>query len=126
METFEEELEKHCPYCGRKDMREIIGYYLGDDDDYIKKEFKCPKCGRTVWYSRRRSVYKPLEELKSERLKIVLNLNALYSKYCDLDMTMAPIKELKAVKERIKELNKELDKLDKKINKVRRERKENE
>lgn len=121
-----EEFERQCPFCGN-DMRELVANYPGDDDDYIRKEFKCQKCGQSVWVSSRRPVYKPLEELKAERGEIALKLNALYNKYYDLrDRTMSPTKEMGIVKERIKKLNKELDKLDKKINKVRRERKENE
>ena len=120
-----EEFERQCPFCGNG-MRERVADRLLDDD-YIRKEFQCQKCGQTVWVSSRRPVYKPLEELKAERGKIALKLNALYNKYYDLrDITTAPIKGVEIVKERIKKLNKELDKLDKKINKVRRERKENE
>lgn len=122
-----EEFERQCPFCGRKDMRELVANYPGDDDDYIRKEFKCQKCGQSVWVSSRRPVYKPLEELKAERGKIALKLNALYNKYYDLrDRTMSPTKEMGIVKEHINKLRKELDKLDKKINKVRRERNENE
>lgn len=121
-----EEFERQCPFCGNG-MRELVANYPGDDDDYIIKEFKCQKCGQSVWVSSRRPVYKPLEELKAKRGEIALKLNALYNKYYDLrDITTAPIKGVEIVKERIKKLNKELDKLDKKIYKVRRERKENE
>ena len=121
-----EEFERQCPFCGN-DMRELVANYPGDDDDYIRKEFKCQKCGQSVWVSSRRPVYKPLEELKAERGEIALKLNALYNKYYDLrDRTMSPTKEMGIVKELINKLRKELDKLDKKINKVRRERNENE
>ena len=121
-----EEFERQCPFCGN-DMRELVANYQGDDDDYIRKEFKCQKCCQSVWVSSRRPVYKPLEELKAERGEIALKLNALYNKYYDLrDRTMSPTKEMGIVKEHINKLRKELDKLDKKINKVRRERNENE
>lgn len=120
-----EEFERQCPFCG-KGMRERAADSLLDDD-FIIRTFQCQYCGRCVHVSSRRPVYKPLEELKAERGKIALKLNALYNKYYDLrDITTAPIKGVEIVKERIKKLNKELDKLDKKINKVRRERKENE
>lgn len=126
MKTREEPFERQCPFCG-KGMRERVANYPGDDDDYIRKEFKCQKCGQSVWVSSRRPVYKPLEELKAERGEIALKLNALYNKYYDLrDRTMYPTKEMGIVKEHINKLRKELDKLDKKIYKVRRERKENE
>ena len=121
-----EEFERQCPFCGN-DMRVLVANYPGDDDDYIRKVFKCQNCGFSVWVSCPRPVYKPLEELKAERREIVLKLNALYNKYYDLrDITMAPTKGMEIVKEHINRLRKELDKLDKKINKVRRERKENE
>ena len=121
-----EEFERQCPFCGN-DMRELVANYQGDDDDYIRKEFKCQKCGQSVWVSSRRPVYKPLEELKAERGEIALKLNALYNKYYDLrDRTMPPTKEMGIVKEHINKLSKELAKLDKKIDKVRLERKENE
>ena len=121
-----EEFERQCPFCGNG-MRERVANYPGDDDDYIRKEFKCQKCGQSVWVSSRRPVYKPLEELKDERGKIVLKLNALYNKYYDLrDRTMSQTKEMGIVKEHINKLRKELDKLDKKIYKIRLERKENE
>ena len=126
MGTFEDELKRQCPYCS-KGMCELVANYPGDDDDYIRKVFKCQNCGLSVWVSCPRPVYKPLEELKAERGEIALKLNALYNKYYDLrDITTAPIKGVEIVKEHIKKLNKELDKLDKKIDKVRRERKENE
>ena len=121
-----EEFERQCPFCGNG-MRERVANYPGDDDDYIRKEFKCQKCGQSVWVSSRRPVYKPLEELKDERGKIVLKLNDLYNKYYDLrDRTMSQTKEMGIVKEHINKLRKELDKLDKKIYKIRLERKENE
>ena len=120
-----EEFERQCPFCGNG-MRERCAIYPSDDD-YIRKEFKCTKCGHAVWVSSLSPVYKPLEELKAERGEIALKLNALYNKYYDLrDITTAPIKGVEIVKEHINKLRKELDKLDKKINKVRRERKENE
>lgn len=126
MGTFEDELKRQCPYCS-KGMCELVANYPGDDDDYIRKVFKCQNCGLAIWVSCPRPVYKPLEELKAERGEIALKLNALYNKYYDLrDITTAPIKGVEIVKERIEKLNKELDKLDKKIDKVRRERKENE
>ena len=126
MGTREEPFERQCPFCGSKDMRELVADRLLDDD-YIRKVFKCQNCGRTVWVSCPRPVYKHLEELKAERGKIALKLNALYNKYYDLrDRTMSPTKEMGIVKEHINKLRKDLDKLDKKINKVRRERKENE
>lgn len=85
------------------------------------------KVRSAVWVSSLRPVYKPLEELKAERGEIALKLNALYNKYYDLrDRTMSPTKEMGIVKEHINKLRKELDKLDKKINKVRLERNENE
>ena len=126
MGTFEDELKRQCPYCS-KGMCELVANYPGDDDDYIRKVFKCQNCGLAIWVSCPRPVYKPLEELKAERSEIALKLNALYNKYYDLrDITMAPTKGMEIVKEHINKLRKELDKLDKKINKVRRERKENE
>lgn len=126
MGTFEDELKRQCPFCS-KGMCELVANYPGDDDDYIRKVFKCQNCGHTIWVSCPRPVYKPLEELKAERSEIALKLNALYNKYYDLrDITMYPTKEMGIVKEHINKLRKELDKLDKKINKVRRERKENE
>ena len=122
-----EEFERQCPFCGRKDMRELVADSAPDDDDYIKKMFKCQKCGHAVWVYSLSPVYKPLEELKAKRGEIALKLNALYNKYYDLrDRTMSPTKEMGIVKEHINKLRKELDKLDKKINKVRRERNENE
>lgn len=121
-----EEFERECPFCGNG-MREFIANCPPYDDDYIKKEFKCQKCGQTVWVSSRRPVYKPLEELKAQRLEIALKLDALYDEYDDLrERTMYPTKEMGIVKEHINKLRKDLNKLDKKINKVRRERKENE
>lgn len=121
-----EEFERQCPFCGNG-MRERVANYPGDDDDYIRKEFKCQKCGQYVWVSCPRPVYKPLEELKAERGEIALKLNALYNKYYDLRVrTMYPTKKMGIVKEHINKLRKELDKLDKKIDKVRLERKENE
>lgn len=121
-----EEFGRQCPFCGN-DMRELVANYPGDDDDYIRKVFKCQKCGQSVWVSSRRPVYKPLEELKAERGEIALKLNALYNKYYDLrDRTMYPTKEMGIVKEHINKLRKELEKLDKKIKKVRLQRKENE
>ena len=126
MGTREEPFERQCPFCGRKDMRERGAIYPCDDD-YIRKEFKCTKCGHAVWVSSLSPVYKPLEELKAEWREIVLKLNDLYTKYYDLrDRTMSPTKEMGIVKEHINKLRKDLDKLNKKINKVRRERKENE
>lgn len=125
MGTREEPFERQCPFCGNG-MRERCAIYPCDDD-YIRKEFKCTKCGHAVWVSSLSPVYKPLEYLKAKRGEIALKLNALYNKYYDLrDITTAPIKGLEIVKERIKKLNKELDKLDKKIYKIRLERKENE
>lgn len=119
-----EKFEIQCPYCG-KGMLERVAVRL--DDDFIIGTFRCQNCGQAVWVSSRRPVYKPLEELKAERREIALKLNALYNKYYDLrDITTAPIKGVEIVKERIKKLNKELDKLDKKIYKIRLERKENE
>ena len=61
-----EEFERQCPFCG-KGMRELVANCLGDDDDYIIKEFKCQKCGQSVWVSCRRPVYKPLEDQQAER-----------------------------------------------------------
>ena len=125
MGTREEPFERQCPFCGNG-MRERCAIYPCDDD-YIRKEFKCTKCGHAVWVSSLIPVYKPLEDLKAKRGKIALKLNALYNKYYDLrDITTALIKGVEIVKERIKKLNKELDKLDKKIYKIRLERKENE
>lgn len=122
-----EEFERQCPFCGRKDMRELVADSAPDDDDYIKKVFKCQKCGHAVWVSSLSPVYKPLEELKAKRGEIALKLNALYNKYYDLrDRTMSPTKEMGIVKEHINKLRKDLDKLDKKIYKIRLERKENE
>ena len=120
-----EEFERQCPFCGNG-MRELVADRLVFDDFIIRK-FRCQNCYQAGWFSSRRPVYKPLEELKAERGEIALKLNALYNKYCDLrDITTAPIKGAEIVKERIEKLNKELDKLDKKIDKVRQERKENE
>lgn len=120
-----EEFERQCPYCG-KSMRECVANCLAFDD-FIIRTLQCQNCGGCVHVSSRRPVYKPLEKLKAERGGIALKLNALYNKYYDLrDIATAPIKGVEIVKERIKKLNKELDKLDKKINKVRLERKENE
>ena len=125
MGTREEPFERQCPFCGNG-MRERCAIYPCDDD-YIRKEFKCTKCGHAVWVSSLSPVYKPLEDLKAKRGEIALKLNALYNKYYDLrDRTMSPTKEMGIVKEHINKLRKELDKLDKKINKVRRERNENE
>lgn len=119
-----EEFEIQCPYCG-KGMLERVAIRL--DDDFIIGTFRCQNCGQAVWVSSRRPVYKPLEELKAKRMEIALKLNPLYNKYCDLrDVTMPPTKEMGIVKEHINKLRKELDKLDKKIDKVRLERKENE
>ena len=119
-----EEFEIQCPYCG-KGMLERVAVRL--DDDFIIGTFRCQNCGQAVWVSSRRPVYKPLEELKAKRMEIALKLNPLYNKYCDLrDVTMPPTKEMGIVKEHINKLRKELDKLDKKIDKVRLERKENE
>lgn len=119
-----EEFEIQCPYCG-KGMLERVAVRL--DDDFIIGTFRCQNCGQAVWVSSRRPVYKPLEELKAKRMEIALKLNPLYNKYCDLrDVTMPPTKEMGIVKEHINKLRKELEKLDKKIYKVRRERKENE
>lgn len=122
-ETFEEALERPCPFCERG-MCKLVADYPGDDDDnYTRKEFKCQNCGQTIWASYPRPVYKPLEELKAQRLEIVLKLDALYDEYDELrERTMYPTKEMWIVKEHINKLRKELDKLDKKINKVRRER----
>lgn len=126
MKTREEPFERQCPFCGSKDMRERVADRLLDDD-YIRKEFQCQKCGQTVWVSSRRPVYKPLEKLKAKQSEIVKKLNALYDEYYELrDRTMSPTKEMGIVKEHINKLREELDKLGKKINKVRRERKENE
>lgn len=126
MKTREEPFERQCPFCGSKDMRERVAKRLVDDD-FIFRMFRCQNCGEDVLVSSRRTVYKPLEELKAERGEIALKLNALYNKYYDLrDITTAPIKGVEIVKEQINKLSKELDKLDKKINEVRRERKENE
>ena len=119
-----EEFEIQCPYCG-KGMLERVAVRL--DDDFIIGTFRCQNCGQAVWVSSRRPVYKPLEELKAKRMEIALKLNPLYNKYCDLrDVTMPPTKEMGIVKEHINKLRKELDKLDKKIYKIRLERKENE
>ena len=118
-----EEFEIQCPYCG-KGMLERVAVRL--DDDFIIGTFRCQNCGQAVWVSSRRPVYKPLEELKAERREIALKLNALYNKCCLRDVTMSPTKEMGIVKEHINKLRKELEKLDKKINKVRLERKENE
>lgn len=119
-----EEFEIQCPYCG-KGMLERVAVRL--DDDFIIGTFRCQNCGQAVWVSSRRPVYKPLEELKAKRMEIALKLNPLYNKYCDLrDVTMPPTKEMGIVKEHINKLRKELDKLDKKIDKVRLQRKENE
>lgn len=120
-----EEFERQCPYCG-KSMRECVANRLAFDD-FIIRTLQCQNCGRCVHVSIRRPVYKPLEELKAERGEIALKLNALYNKYYDLrDRTMSPTKEMGIVKEHINKLSKELAKLDKKIDKVRLERKENE
>ncbi len=125
METREEPFERQCPYCG-KGIRERVAKRLVDDD-FIIRTFRCQNCGEDVLVSSRRPVYKPLEELKAERWEIALKLNALYNKYYDLrERTMYPTKEMGIVKEHINKLRKELVKLDKKIDKVRRERKENE
>ena len=119
-----EEFEIQCPYCG-KGMLERVAIRL--DDDFIIGTFRCQNCGQAVWVSSRRPVYKPLEELKAKRMEIALKLNPLYNKYCDLrDVTMPPTKEMGIVKEHINKLRKELEKLDKKIDKVRLERNENE
>ena len=119
-----EEFEIQCPYCG-KGMLERVAVRL--DDDFIIGTFRCQNCGQAVWVSSRRPVYKPLEELKAKRMEIALKLNPLYNKYCDLrDVTMPPTKEMGIVKEHINKLRKELEKLDKKIKKVRLQRKENE
>ena len=120
-----EEFERQCPFCGNG-MRELVADRLAFDD-FIIRTLQCQNCGGCVHVSSRRPVYKPLEELKAEWREIVLKLNALYNKYYDLrDRTMSPTKEMGIVKEHINKLRKELDKLDKKIYKVRRERKENE
>lgn len=125
MKTREEPFERQCPYCG-KGMRERPAKNW-ISDDYIVRTFECQACGGYVHVSYPRPVYKPLEELKAEWREIVLKLNALYNKYYDLrDRTMPPTKEMGIVKEHINKLRKELEKLDKKINKVRRERNENE
>ena len=119
-----EEFEIQCPYCG-KGMLERVAVRL--DDDFIIGTFRCQNCGQAVWVSSRRPVYKPLEELKAKRMEIALKLNPLYNKYYDLrDRTMSPTKEMGIVKEHINKLRKELEKLDKKIKKVRLQRKENE
>lgn len=120
-----EEFERECPYCG-KSMRECVANRLAFDD-FIIRTLQCQNCGGCVHVSSRRPVYKPLEELKAEWREIVLKLNALYNKYYDLrDRTMSPTKEMGIVKEHINKLRKELEKLDKKIKKVRLQRKENE
>ena len=120
-----EEFERQCPYCG-KSMRERVANRLAFDD-FIIRTLQCQNCGGCVHVSSRRPVYKPLEELKAEWREIVLKLNALYNKYYDLrDITTAPIKGVGIVKEHINKLRKELEKLDKKIKKVRLQRKENE
>ena len=120
-----EEFERHCPYCGNG-MRELVANRLAFDD-FIIRTLQCQNCGGCVHVSSRRPVYKPLEELKAEWRGIVLKLNALYNKYYDLrDRTMSPTKEMGIVKEHINKLRKELEKLDKKIKKVRLQRKENE
>ena len=119
-----EEFERQCPYCG-KIMRECVANRLAFDY-FIIRTLKCQNCGQDVWVSSRRPVYKPLEELKAERREIALKLNALYNKCCLRDVTMSQTKEMGIVKEHINKLRKELDKLDKKIDKVRLERKENE
>ena len=120
-----EEFERQCPYCG-KIMRECVANRLAFDD-FIIRTLQCQNCGGCVHVSSRRPVYKPLEELKAERGEIALKLNALYNKYYDLrDRTMSPTKEMGIVKEHINKLRKELEKLDKKIKKVRLQRKENE
>lgn len=120
-----EEFERQCPFCGNG-MRERVAKRIVDDD-FIIRTFRCQNCGGDVLVPSRRPVYKSLEELKAERGKIALKLNALYNKYYDLrDITTAPIKGVEIVKEHINKLRKELDKLDKKIDKVRLERKENE
>lgn len=127
MKTREEPFERQCPFCGRKDMREFIANCPPYDDDYIKKVFKCQKCGQTVWVSFPRPVYKPLEKLKAKQSEIVKKLNALYDEYYELrDLAIGPTKEMKIVEERFEKLRKEHVKLNKKIDKVRRERKENE
>lgn len=125
MKTREEPFERQCPYCG-KGMRERVVNRLAFDD-FIIRTLQCQNCGGCVHVSSRRPVYKPLEELKAEWREIVLKLNALYNKYYDLrDRTMPPTKEMGIVKEHINKLRKELEKLDKKIKKVRLQRKENE
>lgn len=122
-----EEFERQCPYCS-KGMCKLVADYPGEDNDnYTRKVFKCQNCGQTIWASYPRPVYEPLEDLKAKRGEIALKLNALYNKYYDLrDRTMSPTKEMGIVKEHINKLRKELDKLDKKIYKIRLERKENE
>ena len=120
-----EEFERQCPFCGNG-MRERVADRLAFDDFIIRK-FRCENCYQAGWFSSRRPVYKPLEELKAEWRGIVLKLNDLYNKYYDLrDRTMPPTKEMGIVKEHINKLRKELEKLDKKIKKVRLQRKENE
>lgn len=119
MET-REEFERQCPYCGSKDMREFIANCPPYDDDYIRKEFQCQKCGQTVWVSSRRPVYKPLEELKLKQFAIAMELNALNDE-C-FEQSKLRLETL----ERIEKLSKEHNKINKKIDKVRRERKENE
>lgn len=125
MKTREEPFERQCPYCGNG-MRECVANRLAFDD-FIIRTLQCQACGGYVRVSCPRPVYKPLEELKAEWREIVLKLNALYNKYYDLrDRTMPPTKEMGIVKEHINKLRKELEKLDKKIKKVRLQRKENE
>lgn len=119
MKTREEPFERQCPFCGKKDMRERVADRRLDDD-YIRKEFQCQKCGQTVWVSSRRPVYKPLEELKLKQFAIAMELNALNDE-C-FEQSKLRLETL----ERIEKLSKEHNKINKKINKVRRERNENE
>lgn len=116
-----EEFERQCPFCG-KGMRELVADYLGDDDDYIIKEFKCQKCG-SVWVSCRRPVYKPLEELKAERWEMEDKLDSAFTEFNrlwgSLNAENDVTKELKAVKAAIDDLWIKLEQLDDKINETR-------
>lgn len=126
MGTREEPFERQCPFCGRKNMRELVADSAPDDDDYIRKVFKCQNCGRTVWVSCPRPVYKPLEELKAKRWGLERKLYSAYEEFDrlwdSLNAENDVTKELKAVKAAIDDLWLKLEKLDDKINETRRMR----
>lgn len=113
-----EEFERQCPFCGNG-MRELVANRRFFDDFIIRK-FRCQNCGEDVLVSSLRPVYKPLEELKLKQFAIVMELNALNDE-C-FEQSKLRLETL----ERIEKLRKEHVKLNKKIDKVRRERKENE